>query len=194
MGDSAARSFAEVQRFRQRWLWQTILGLNVLLLLLLALNQGLWLSLPRGPLFELGRVIGPLLGQVPPAMLLALLVVLNLGALLLLTWYMETYLTAEGIHFRYFPFRPRLKIIRHSEIRALRPVEYRPLDFRGYGVYRIRNMEIYSVRGTLALRLDLQDGRRILLGTQEPGELMDAIEAYQAQRQSQKEIEFKRKK
>jgi len=75
-----------------------------------------------------------------------------------------------------------LPTIRHVvpivAIRAVEVVRYRPLqDHGGWGLRRDRHgQRVFTARGDRGVRLTLQDGSQILIGSQKPEELADYID------------------
>ncbi|QDV37014.1 hypothetical protein [Tautonia plasticadhaerens] len=65
-----------------------------------------------------------------------------------------------------------------AEIRAVEPVRYRPMaDCGGWGIRRCRNGErVFTARGDRAVRVTLQDGSTLLIGSQRPEELARTLE------------------
>jgi len=47
--------------------------------------------------------------------------------------------------------------------------------YEGWGIHRTRRGWLYNVSGFQAVAVDLRDGRRLLLGTDEPARLRDAL-------------------
>src|SRR5690606_8099385 len=65
-----------------------------------------------------------------------------------------------------------------AEVHAVEPVHYRPLaDCGGWVVRRCRRVgRIFSARGDRGLRITLQDGSTLLIGSQRPEELARTID------------------
>ncbi len=63
-----------------------------------------------------------------------------------------------------------------SEIQSAEAVRYNPMDYGGWGIkQRSANDRVLSQRGDQAVRLQLVEGRRLLIGSQRPEALLDAI-------------------
>jgi hypothetical protein len=70
----------------------------------------------------------------------------------------------------------RRRTISLYQVRTARAVEYDAIrDFGGYGVRSGLRGEAYIARGSRAVELVLQDGRRILIGSQDPARLARQI-------------------
>jgi hypothetical protein len=63
-----------------------------------------------------------------------------------------------------------------SEIQSAEAVRYNPMDYGGWGIKaRSENDRVLSQRGDQAVRLQLVGGRQLLIGSQRPEALLDAI-------------------
>ena len=65
-----------------------------------------------------------------------------------------------------------------EQVRAAKEVQYDPIrDFGGYGFRSGRRGQAYIARGTLGVELELLDGRKVLIGSQDPARLAKQIAA-----------------
>jgi len=65
-----------------------------------------------------------------------------------------------------------------DQVRAARAVEYDPIrDFGGYGVRSGRRGQAYIARGNRGVELELRDGGKVLIGSQDPARLAKQITA-----------------
>ena len=142
--------FREVQRFRQAWVWV------LLLLVLLALIVPV-----------IGGILGPLL---------SLVMVLAGSGLIWLFFVMRlvTEVRADGIYLGFFPFSSQK--IMYTTIVGHRVREYRSIrEYGGWGICFNRSGRAYTVSGNLGIQLELSNGKCLLIGTQDPDELLRAI-------------------
>lgn len=104
---------------------------------------------------------------------------LAISAILLATWLglfrMNTYVDRRAltVSFGFFPmYRMRIPI---GEIREVESVVYRPL--RDYGGWGIRGIPVAALnaRGNRGVRLVRSDGRKLLIGSQKPEELVESL-------------------
>ncbi len=65
-----------------------------------------------------------------------------------------------------------------NHVRRARPIEFDPIhDFGGYGIRSGRRCQAYIARGRAGVELEMQDGRKIVIGSQNPGRLAQQIAA-----------------
>ena len=65
-----------------------------------------------------------------------------------------------------------------DQVRSAKPVEYDPIhDFGGYGIRTGARGQAYTARGTRAVELEMLDGRKVLIGSQDPARLAREITA-----------------
>ena len=77
---------------------------------------------------------------------------------------------------RFVPLRGRR--IPLKEIEDAQPREYSPMkEFGGWGMRVGADGRAYNAYGKQGVQLTLTDGSRVLIGTQKPDELLDALRA-----------------
>jgi hypothetical protein len=146
-------------------------------------------KLSRGPLVlvavaVLGAIGGALAlgslpgGSSPPAWfpLLVLAAVLGLSGLLMVLLRLVVEARPDALYVRFIPLRTRR--IPYASILRCEPCTYRPIrDFGGWGIRwgGPRNWA-YTIRGNRGVRLHLEGGQRLLVGSQTPDDLARAIE------------------
>lgn len=162
-------SYHEVQRFRQPWLWciLVIAGVGSLSLLTYGMYKQLILGQPWGerPLSDNGLMIVGCLAS------------LFFFALFYLLYRVELTVEVHEKHLsiRFSPFSRRiidLKDIVSFEARTYRPI----LEYGGWGIrYSWKGMA-YNVSGNRGVQLELSSGKRVLIGSQRPEELVQTME------------------
>ena len=162
--------FEETQRFKQPWLWIVILAacLPSVVILSYGLYQQLYLARPWGshPVSDRALVIIAVLGYI-----------LGLG-IPLLFWRCSLSVRVEGtnLYVHFFPFlRKRISlsdVVRH-EVRAYQPLG----EYGGWGIRWSWSGKgwAYNVSGDRGVQLELADGKRLLIGSQRPEQLAEAI-------------------
>lgn len=100
-----------------------------------------------------------------PALVVTILVAL-LG-----TAHLSVSRTPDHVVLSFWPFARRRIPLR--DIRAAQAVSYRPLrHYGGWGIRWGRGGMVWSVAGKRAVRLDLRNGRHVLIGSRNPDQLL----------------------
>jgi len=170
--------YQEVQQFRQTLLWVGLLPSSLLVAILFSYGmfQQLVLGVPWGdrPMSDTELAIfGPLM----------LLIVISLPFLLYITK-LITVVDPVGIHIRYFPLLRRTIPFENLKNYSVRTYDSISVLW-GWGIYRSKNGWAYTVSGNRGVELELADGRRLLIGSQQPEMLIQAIETARMCKQQQ---------
>ncbi|MCL6449381.1 MAG: DUF6141 family protein [Armatimonadetes bacterium] len=171
--------YREVQQFRQTWLWIALFPFSLLLASLFGYGmiKQLVLGVPWGdrPMSDTELAIsGPL----------TLLIAIGVPFLLYITK-LITVVDPEGIQIRYFPLLRRT--IPFENLKNYRVRTYDAIsEHWGWGIRWNKNGWAYTVSGNRGVELELADGRRLLIGSQQPEILVQAIETAIKQQQNQK--------
>ncbi|MCC7421529.1 MAG: hypothetical protein IT428_14690 [Planctomycetaceae bacterium] len=89
---------------------------------------------------------------------------------------LETRVEDGVLSVRLTPFRPRriaLSDVVRAEVRTYHPIR----EYGGWGIRWGRGGMAYNARGNQGVQLELKDGRRVLIGSQEPERLLAAVRA-----------------
>ncbi len=108
---------------------------------------------------------------------LAITIGINLLMVLLFFWTkLQTKVGAENLCIRYFPFT-RWKCFPAKDIRSFEAVKYSPIgDAGGYGIRKSKKYgKVYNASGNQGVFIHLHSGKMLLLGTQKPAILCDAL-------------------
>lgn len=155
--------FSEKQRFNQWWIWTILIGVNGLMLF--------------GVLQQLlfGRQFGD-----TPMNNTALVIVTVLSILvssLIFVFRLETEITNEGINVRFFPFISARHYPWYTISRSF-VRKYSPLgEYGGWGIrFGIFGKgTAFNVSGNQGLQLVFIDDKKLLIGTNKPEELTEAL-------------------
>ena len=146
--------FKETQKFDQWWIWALLtLSLAPNFIIIGEALENNSLNLTRD-LFVLNSI---------------------LGGVILLFWIMKlkTEIDKLGIKFTYVPFYKRA--IAWSEITSLQLIKY---GFVGYGIrFFTGHGTIFNTKGNKGLAIVLKNGKKMIIGTQKPKELEQAIKS-----------------
>jgi hypothetical protein len=154
--------FTERQRFRQRWVWILLIG---------SISIAWWSFIQQ-------IILGLPFGNRPSPDLIIWIIWAVFGVCMPWLFYvlrLETYVKADKLSVRFYPFRSRTIYFKDIKSYAIR--EYRPL--REYGGWGIRcsskNGMAFNVSGNKGVQLELVDGKKILIGSQKAEELAAAL-------------------
>jgi len=86
---------------------------------------------------------------------------------------------ATGIKYNLFPIHWKsnfipLENIKHIFVRTYKPIQ----EYGGWGIRMGTNGRAYSVQGTQGIQIELNDGKKILLGTDKPVEWEYFLQKY----------------
>jgi hypothetical protein len=149
--------YYEVQEMKGTWVWIVLLGLTVLSFsLMIAMN------ISEKNTFDIKVLI--YVGS-------GLSLVFTTIAILFSRARLETTIDARGISFRFPPFQLKSKNIPFSQIIKWEVGDYNPMkEAGGWGSFKAGKPKeqnpAYIVSGKTALFLHLDNGKRIILGTQ----------------------------
>ncbi|MDP9320255.1 MAG: hypothetical protein M3P16_04065 [Chloroflexota bacterium] len=143
--------FHEEQRFRDSWLW-------LIVLIPFAIALSVVLATPRAPA-----------GAVILAVAVGAAVALLLGLARL-----ETTVTSDAVVVAFHGVWPTRRI-KLDDIAEYAPMRYGMWDSGGWGVHFGLAGLTYNVTGNEGIHFRLKRGGRVLVGTQRPGELAEAI-------------------
>jgi hypothetical protein len=192
---SAKIIYSEQQKFSQLILWISTIGmLSVPGIFIWAIIQQIIRGEPWGdnPMDNTSLII---------TFIIVTLIMLFL-IILFFAVRLETHITSTEISVKYFPFHRSFKIFKWEDISNTSVQKINPLKYGGWGIrtnsgigglrigldgIKITNFlygknTIFSVSGKYVLKLELKDGKTIMIGTQNEKELEAII--YQIERQN----------
>lgn len=165
MNDIESIIFREQQRFTQGWLWVLIFGI-ALLAVYIFIQQVIF-----------GRPFGNNPAPDWAVILILILIGIDLPALFCCIR-MTTEVRRGGLYVRFFPFHlsyrkiPLENLVNH-EVRTYQPIR----EYGGWGIKDGSAGKAYNICGNRGVQLVYSDGRRMLIGSEKPEELLAAIEA-----------------
>lgn len=169
-GSTSAVYFHEVQRFTQWWILLIVVGIAVLM----------WVAFIQQ--IVLGNEFGS--NPAPDALLIVFFLIFGLG----MPWLfsvanLRTVVRGGGVYVRLFPFHLHDVHIAADSIASARAGQYNPLlDYGGWGIRMGRGGRAYNASGNQGVRLELSDGKHLLIGSQRAPELAAAIERLLAEK------------
>ncbi len=102
------------------------------------------------------------------------------GVLLPLFMYslkLVTEVRQDGLYVRFYPFHLSFKRYQYESINSYKVREYSPLkEYGGWGIrYGLKGMA-YNVSGNRGVQLQFKNGKKLLIGSQQPEELVSRIQ------------------
>jgi hypothetical protein len=152
--------FKESQQFRQWW---------HIVFILVSIVPSMMMCLYV--LFQ-QVVMGEKVGNSPAPNGVMLVAFLGLGVALwmLFSLKLEVWIDQQGIHYRFFSLILKHKLISKEEIQRFEIRKYKPLlEYGGRGIrtgWGYKWGKAYCVDGNIGLQLYLQNGKKVLFGTQ----------------------------
>jgi hypothetical protein len=161
--------FREVQRFRQKWLWIAIVV--VLLGLIISFGYGMIEQLVFGRPWGNRPMSDTALAIVGPFMIL-----MGIGiSWLFLKLKLLVEVREDGVYIHFVPLARQT--VPFGDIVGCEVRTYRPLrEYGGWGVKYGRGGKAYNVSGNRGVQLKLSSGKGLLIGSQRPEELAQAIQ------------------
>ena len=155
--------YREIQRFRQLLLWlflAAVFALNAY-----AVVQQLVLGEPFGN------------NPASDTVLIIIAVVVGLGfPVFFLTLNLTTEVRTDGLYYRFFPFHLSFRRIAPEDLTKYELRTYSPLrEYGGWGIRYGTKGKAYNVGGNRGVQLELSDGKRMLIGSRRPEELVEAM-------------------
>ena len=154
----------EVQYFRQPWLW----GLVVLL------AAFSWYS------FIVQIAMHRPVGDNPAPDLVVVLVWLTLGLGVVVFFWRARLITevrSDGLYVRFVPFHRRPRRLPFARMVRFEACTYRPLrEYGGWGIRYGKRGKAYNVSGNRGVQLEFTDGKRLLIGSQQPEMVVRAMQ------------------
>ena len=154
----------EIQYFRQPWLWILILAISAIALW--GMIQQLFLGKPFGN------------NPAPDTILIIIAVIFGFG--FPYTFYkmnLTIEVRSDGIYYRFFPFHLSFHKIKLEDLVKYEVRTYSPIrDYGGWGIRWGSKGKAYNVSGNRGINLEYSNGKQLLIGSQKPEELAEALD------------------
>jgi hypothetical protein len=110
------------------------------------------------------------------AMVFSILILFGIGWLLF-SIRLETRVENGQLRYRMPPLISKTRIIKKTDITHWEVITYKPvIEYGGWGMRQsIKNGKALNIRGNKGLRLELSNGKKLLIGTQKPDMLTQAL-------------------
>ena len=162
--------FREAQKFQQPWIWTLLMVMT--LAAVVCFGYGMIKQLGFGQPWGDRPMSDTALAIVGPLVIFFTMGITYLFDKLKLIVEVRD----DGLYIRFFPLSRQ--IIRYENIEKSYVRTYRPLkEYGGWGIRYGRKGKAYNVSGNRGVQLKLSGGKRLLIGSQQPEKLADAIAA-----------------
>lgn len=126
-----------------------------------------------------GTAVSLVFGRNSEAVIGLIIAALVTGAVIALFYRSKLIISIDSqrLYYKFAPFVSSEKTISQEDVKELRIREYKPiLEYGGWG-YRIsiKNGKALNVSGNMGLQIVFKNGKRLLIGTQKPDLLRQAI-------------------
>jgi hypothetical protein len=164
-------AFHEEQKFQQIWVWFIVLGIAVLM----------WYSAIQQIILR--RPFGS--RPAPDTLLIIFWLLFGVGLpVLIFSVRLITEVRSDAIYLRFFPLHLSFHKIAFEELQSFEVRKYNALrEYGGWGIRYGPQGKAYNVGGNRGVQLVLQDGKRILIGSQRPEEFLAALQSAHARYQ-----------
>lgn len=158
------RIFKEEQRFTQSWLI-VLIGISLMIPLILIIKE---YSKENSTMDiqEFLLTMGLILASVLPLFFFKLI----------------TRVDEKGIHYRFFPFHRKSRIIAWADIKSVHVRKYDAIsEYGGWGLkggFRKKRGKAINVSGNIGIQLELKTSKKLLIGTQKESEAKKVLENY----------------
>lgn len=156
--------FTEDQRFRQWWLWLILLSGDAVFLFWVCKQLIFKVQVGDNPMSD-------------TSLLLSAVGIILVSVLLFYTR-LNTQIKKDGIYFKFFPFHWSYKYYSWDMVDKCYVRTYSPLgEYGGWGIrYSMFGQGMaYNMSGNKGLQLELNNGKKILIGTNKPIELEEVL-------------------
>lgn len=156
--------FSEIQKFRQWWLWFMFAGIKGVMGFFIV-TQVLF-----------GEPFGS--SVVDNAGLLIGFSVMLILSLLFFIMKLETRINDTGIAVRFYPIQLKFRNYKWEDLEEVYLREYAPLaEYGGWGIRYsfVGKGKALNVSGRMGLQLVFKDGKRLLIGTSKPEDIMQIL-------------------
>ena len=155
-------TFSERQRFTQWWLWALLAAALIIPLAITVIQYGSGTA----PIAPADIAIGCTL----PLLIIFIFLIMQL----------HTRVDETGIYYRFAPVHRKMQHIPWGNIEKAYTRTYGPIkEYGGWGIRKGfgKTGNAYNISGDKGLQLELKDGKRILIGTRQPGEIDQVLKA-----------------
>ncbi len=91
---------------------------------------------------------------------------------------LRTIVDSNGVHFQFYPFHKRMRMIEWKNISQAQVIKYNPIkQYGGWGLRSSKQGRAFNIAGNHGLQLHLKNNKKLLIGTQQPDKLTAALKS-----------------
>lgn len=108
------------------------------------------------------------------------------STLFIFSFQLTTRIDENGIHYKFFPFHRKFRMIVWSDISKVSVRTYDPIgEYGGWGLkggslWNKSKGKAINVSGDIGIQLELKTGKKLLIGTQKQSEVKSVLKNYQS--------------
>ena len=161
-------TFREIQQFRQKWIWALLLLVD--LSIIIPFGYGMFKQL------MLGQTWGNQPMSDTAIAIVGIVSIIFMGGFTYLFYVLKLIIEVrdDGLYIQFFPFSRQLisfDNIKTCEVRTYRPIK----EYGGWGIRYGKKGKAYNISGNKGVQLDFYKGKPLLIGSQKPEKLAQAI-------------------
>ena len=157
--------FTESQKFEQPWIWIILLGVNGLLIFAII------------KLVFDGQQFGN--NSLNNFVLITAFVITMSLTVLIFSLRLDTHLRKDGVYVQFFPFHQTFRYFPWDKIEKSYIRQYNPItEYGGWGLRTglFGKGKAFNVSGNKGLQLEFTNKEKLLIGTNKPAELNEALD------------------
>jgi hypothetical protein len=155
--------FREKQKFAA---WVHIINYTIFVFVIMTMYITYKTEAAKGNSFDKGDIFPLIIGTGLPVVLEILFVFLKL----------ETEVRNDGLYVRLFPLHIQFKKLTPQDISEAYARKYKPIaEYGGWGIKGTLKNKVYNTQGNEGVQLVFKNGKKLLIGSQKPKELENAI-------------------
>jgi hypothetical protein len=166
MATEAEPLYFERQHVRQIWFWAFMLFVFFFPVLINKLTSAV---VPRD---SAAALVTERYVLIPMTITLAI-------AILVYIMHLDIRVTRKGLSLQFFPFHLKPRALDLDKTISIEAVTYAPIgEYGGWGLRYVKNGRAYNVGGNRGVRIDYENGKHVLLGSERAEELEEALQRW----------------
>ena len=162
--------YTESQRFKQIIVWVLLIAIFIFVSTpqIYILVKQVFIGIPVGnkPMSNEGIWVVTSVSILIPLLIIQLFLLMKL----------ETQIKEDGIYVRYLPFQMKFKYYSWTDLSKCYVRQYSPVgEYGGWEMKGRGNNKALNISGNKGLQLEIKDGKKLLIGTNNPDEITSIL-------------------